>query len=26
LTLSQPGTYTYYCVYHAFMQGTITVK
>jgi len=21
-----PGTYTYHCVYHAWMQGTIIVK
>ena len=25
-TFTTPGTYTYHCVYHAWMQGTITVK
>ncbi len=25
-TLTTPGTYTYHCVYHAWMQGTIIVK
>lgn len=26
VTLSKPGTYTYYCRFHSFMHGTITVK
>lgn len=26
VTLSKPGTYPYYCRFHAFMSGTITVK
>ena len=26
LTLTTPGTYTYHCIYHAWMQGTIVVK
>jgi plastocyanin len=26
VTLNQPGIYRYYCVYHAFMQGTVIVK
>jgi plastocyanin len=26
IVLSKPGTYKYYCVYHAFMEGTIIVK
>jgi plastocyanin len=26
ITLNKPGTYTYYCVFHPFMHGTITVK
>jgi plastocyanin/N-acetylneuraminic acid mutarotase len=25
-TFTVPGTYTYHCIYHAWMQGTITVK
>jgi plastocyanin len=25
-TFTTPGTYTYHCVYHAWMQGTIIVK
>lgn len=24
--LTKPGTYTYYCQFHAFMRGTIVVK
>jgi plastocyanin/N-acetylneuraminic acid mutarotase len=24
-TFTQPGTYTYYCKYHSWMQGTVTV-
>jgi len=26
VTLTTPGTYTYHCTYHAWMQGTIIVK
>lgn len=26
LTLSKPGTYSYYCQFHAFMKATVTVK
>lgn len=26
ITITKPGTYTYYCQFHAFMHGTITVK
>jgi plastocyanin len=26
ITVSTPGTYTYYCQFHAFMHATITVK
>jgi plastocyanin len=26
VTLSKPGTYTYYCQFHAFMTAKITVK
>jgi plastocyanin len=26
VTLSKPGTYTYYCQFHAFMHGTVVVK
>jgi plastocyanin len=26
ITVSKPGTYTYYCQFHAFMHGTITVR
>lgn len=26
LTLTKPGTYSYYCLFHAFMVGKITVK
>jgi plastocyanin len=25
-TFEKPGTYTYYCVYHRFMVGTVVVK
>jgi plastocyanin len=25
MTLRKPGTYTYYCQFHAFMQGTVIV-
>jgi plastocyanin len=25
VTLTRPGTYTYYCQFHAFMRATITV-
>ena len=25
-TFATPGTYTYHCIYHAWMQGTIIVK
>lgn len=25
ITLSKPGTYTYYCAFHAFMRAQITV-
>ncbi len=25
ITLSRPGTYRYYCAFHAFMRGTIVV-
>ncbi len=25
-TFTTPGTYTYHCTYHAWMQGTIVVK
>jgi plastocyanin len=24
--LTQPGTYRYYCLFHPFMRGTVTVK
>ena len=26
VVLTQPGTYTYYCQFHAFMRGTVVVK
>jgi hypothetical protein len=26
ITLGRPGTYTYFCQFHAFMHGTITVR
>ncbi|CAN5494375.1 hypothetical protein BH10ACT11_BH10ACT11_00560 [soil metagenome] len=26
VTLDKPGTFTYYCRFHSFMHGTITVK
>lgn len=26
LTLEQPGTYRYYCLFHPFMKGTVTVE
>lgn len=26
ITLTTPGTYTFHCIYHAWMQGTIIVK
>jgi plastocyanin len=26
VTLDQPGTYTYFCRFHAFMKGTVEVK
>lgn len=26
VVLEEPGTYTYYCVFHPFMKGTITVE
>lgn len=26
VTLSAPGTYTYYCEFHAFMRGTVVVR
>jgi plastocyanin len=26
ITVTKPGSYTYYCQFHAFMHGTITVK
>jgi len=26
VTLTTPGTYTYHCTYHSWMQGTIVVK
>lgn len=26
VTLSRPGTYAYYCAFHPFMKGTITVR
>ena len=26
VVLTKPGTYTYYCQFHAFMRGTIIVK
>ncbi len=26
ITLSKPGTYSYYCQFHAFMTATITVR
>jgi plastocyanin len=26
ITLTKPGTYAYYCQFHAFMHGTIVVK
>jgi plastocyanin len=26
VTLKKPGTYTYYCQFHAFMNGTVIVK
>jgi plastocyanin len=25
VTFSRPGTFTYHCVFHAFMHGTVTV-
>ncbi len=26
ITITKPGTYPYYCQFHAFMHGTITVR
>ena len=26
VTLKKPGTYTYFCQFHAFMRGTVVVK
>jgi plastocyanin len=26
IMVNEPGTYTYYCQFHAFMHGTITVR
>jgi plastocyanin len=26
VTLEEPGTYAYYCAFHPFMKGTITVE
>ncbi len=26
ITLTTPGTYTYHCIYHAWMQATVIVK
>ncbi|HEY1711551.1 MAG TPA: cupredoxin domain-containing protein [Solirubrobacteraceae bacterium] len=26
ISVSKPGTYTYYCQFHAFMHGTIIVR
>lgn len=26
VTLNKPGTYTYYCQFHAFMRGTVIVR
>jgi plastocyanin len=26
VTLRNPGTYTYYCQFHAFMHGAVVVK
>lgn len=26
VVLNKPGTYTYYCQFHAFMRGTVVVK
>jgi plastocyanin len=26
VTFSKPGTYTYYCQFHAFMKATVTVQ
>ena len=26
ILVSKPGTYTYYCQFHAFMHGTVTVQ
>jgi plastocyanin len=26
VTLTKPGTYTYYCQFHAFMHGTVIVR
>ena len=26
VTLSKPGTYTYYCQFHAFMRATVVVR
>ena len=26
VTFDTPGTYTYYCLIHPFMKGTVTVK
>jgi plastocyanin len=26
ITVKKPGTYTYYCQFHAFMHGTIKVR
>jgi plastocyanin len=26
VTFKKPGTYTYYCQFHAFMHGTVVVK
>jgi plastocyanin len=26
VTVTKPGTYSYYCQFHAFMKGTIVVR
>ena len=26
ITLSRPGTYHYFCAFHAFMRGTVVVR